>query len=96
MGSLVGGVSLMLLPPSEDLVNVALPTAGEEAPSEVRFFVEGVSKIDSRPLGLEDVTVTGSFTALGRCSELELVALAAAGLESHPSRLFCFFLSLWS
>ncbi len=55
----------MLLPPSDDLVKVALP----------------------RPLGLEDVT--GAFMA-----ELEL--LAAAGLASHPRRLFCFFWSFCS
>src|SRR5579863_9972501 len=89
IGSLVGGVSLMLLPPSDDLVKVALLTARESLPRVVRLLVEGVSKTESRPLGLEDVT--GAFTA-----ELELVALAAAGLASHPSRLFCFFWSFWS
>jgi hypothetical protein len=78
----------MLLPPSDDLVKVALPTAGYSLPRVVRLLVEGVSKIESRPLGLEDVTVTGAFAA-----ELELAALAASGLASHPRRLFCFF---WS
>jgi len=89
IGSLVGGVSLMLLPPSDDLVKVALRTAGESLPRVVRLLVEGVSKIESRPLGLEDGT--GAFTP-----ELELAALAAAGLASHPRRLFCFFGSFCS
>jgi len=80
IGSLVGGVSLMLLPPSEDFVNVALLTAGESVPRLARFFVEGVSKIESRPLGLEDVAT--AFAA-----ERE----SAVGLDSHPRRLFCFF-----
>jgi hypothetical protein len=83
MGSLVGGVSLKLLPLSDDLVKVALRTAGGSVPRVVRFLVEGVSKIESRPLGLED-----AFTA-----ELEPATLVAAGLESHPRRLFCFFCS---
>lgn len=83
IGSLVGGVSLKLVPPSDDLVKVALLTAGVSALRVVRFLVEGVSKIDSRPLGLEDVT--GAF----RPAELE--SLVSAGLESHPRRLFCFF-----
>jgi hypothetical protein len=86
----------MLLPPSDDLVKVALLTAGDEAPSEVRFFVEGVSKIDSRPLGLEEVTVIEAFAPAGGCPELDSATLVAAGLENHPSRLFCFFWSLWS
>jgi len=85
IGSLVGGVSLKLVPPSEDFVKVALLTAGVSAPRVVRFLAEGVSKIDSRPLGLEDVT--GVF----RTAELELGTLVSAGLESHPRRLFCFF-----
>jgi len=87
IGSLVGGVSLMLFPPSDDLVKVALPTTGESIPGVARCLVKGVSKIESRPLGLEDVT--GAFMA-----ELEL--LAAAGLASHPRRLFCFFWSFCS
>jgi hypothetical protein len=82
IGSLVGGVSLKLVPPSDDLVKVALLTAGV---SVVLFLLEGVSKIDSRPLGLEDVT--GAF----RTAELELATLVSVGLESHPRRLFCFF-----
>ena len=83
----------MLLPPSEDLVKVALPTAGESMPRRVRFLVEGVSKIESRPLGLEEVPVTGAFSA-----ELELATfvVVAADLESHPRRLFCFFWSFCS
>jgi hypothetical protein len=89
IGSLVGGVSLMLLPPSDDLVKVALLTAGESLPRVVRLLVEGVSKIESRPLGLEDGT--GAFPP-----ELELAALAVAGLASHPRRLFCFFASFCS
>jgi hypothetical protein len=84
IGSLVGGVSLKLVPPSDDLVKVALLTAGRSVPRVFRFLVEGVSKTESRPLGLEDVT--GAFTA-----ELELAILVTAGLESHPRRLFCFF-----
>lgn len=77
----------MLLPPSEDLVKVALPTAGESMARVVRFLVEGVSKIESRPLG-EDVPAKEASTA-----ELELATLVAvaADLESHPRRLFCFF-----
>lgn len=85
IGSLVGGVSLKLVPPSDDLVKVALLTAGASAPRVARFLVEGVSKIDSRPLGLEDAT--GVF----RTAELELATFVSAGLESHPRRLFCFF-----
>jgi len=85
IGSLVGGVSLKLVPPSDDLVKVALLTAGASVPRVVLFLVEGVSKIDSRPLGLEDVT--GAF----RTAVLELATLVSAGLESHPRRLFCFF-----
>jgi len=81
IGSLVGGVSLKLLPPSDDLEKVALLTVGGSVPRVIRFLVEGVPKIESRPLGLED-----AFTA-----ELELATLVAVGLESHPRRLFCFF-----
>jgi len=81
----------MLLPPSEDLVKVALPTAGESMPRVVRFLVEGVSKIESCPLGLEEVPVTGAFTA-----ELETFVAVVADLENHPRRLFCFFWSFCS
>jgi hypothetical protein len=81
----------MLLPPSDDLVKVALPTAGEESPRKVRFLVEGVSKIDSRPLGLDEATVIEALSAKGGWLELDWATLTAAGLESHPSKLFCFF-----
>lgn len=87
IGSLVGGVSLKLVPPSDDLVKVALLIAGVSAPRVVRFLAEGVSKVDSRPLGLEDVMEAFCTTEL----ELELATLVSAGLESHPRRLFCFF-----
>lgn len=80
---------MALLPPSDDLVKLALLTAGESVPRVIRFLFEGVSKIESRPLGLEDVT--GPLTA-----ELESATLVAAGLESHPRRLFCFFSSFCS
>lgn len=76
---------MKLVPPSDDLVKVALLTAGASAPRVARFLVEGVSKIDSRPLGLEDAT--GVF----RTAELELATFVSAGFESHPRRLFCFF-----
>ena len=77
---------MKLVPPSDDLVKLALLTAGASAPRVVRFLAEGVSKIDSRPLGLEDVT--GAFRP---AAELESATLVSAGLESHPRRLFCFF-----
>ena len=61
----------------------------------VRRFVEGVSKIESFPPGLEDVTE--GLTAPSRgCPRLELAPLAVAGLDSHPIRLFCFFGSFFS
>ena len=63
-------------------------TAGGPVPTVIRLLVEGVSKIESRPLGLEDARedVPEAFTA-----ELELATLVTAGLESHPRILFCFF-----
>jgi hypothetical protein len=57
IGSLVGGVS----PPSDDSVKVALQTTGELIPRVAHCLVKGVSKIESHPLGLEDVT--GAFMA---------------------------------